>query len=116
MYERVIPRDLFNEAKLLKCLGQLCLLIHDEKAGPFISFEHDTAIAEGFHIDQDPNDGGLFCANLKFFFNQWELTLKTNLNARDPYPLLATVLDSEEFHVFNDDGSLSDEFKEMIHA
>ena len=28
-YERVIPRDLFNEAKLLKCVGLLVLKIHD---------------------------------------------------------------------------------------
>lgn len=30
-YRRVLPRDLFNEAKLLKCLGQLSLMIHDGK-------------------------------------------------------------------------------------
>jgi hypothetical protein len=28
-YNRVIPRDLFNESKLLKCFGQLALLMHD---------------------------------------------------------------------------------------
>ena len=30
-YYRVIPRDLFNEAKLLKCMGHLCLKIHDRQ-------------------------------------------------------------------------------------
>ena len=28
-YQRVIPRDLFNESKLLQQLGFVCLAIHD---------------------------------------------------------------------------------------
>lgn len=35
-YQRVIPRDLFNEAKLLKCLGRLSLFIHDGKSPPIL--------------------------------------------------------------------------------
>ncbi len=30
-YQRVIPRDFFNESKLLKCMGFLALKIHECK-------------------------------------------------------------------------------------
>lgn len=41
-YGRVIPRDLFNEAKLLKCMGQLCLRIHNNDNLPAkMSADHD---------------------------------------------------------------------------
>lgn len=32
-YQREIPRDLFNEANLLKCLGQISLIAHDRPDG-----------------------------------------------------------------------------------
>jgi hypothetical protein len=40
---------------MLKCLGQLALLIHDGKAGS-LTLEHDDCSA-GFAIEQDDNDG-----------------------------------------------------------
>ena len=40
-YTRVLPRDLFNEAKLMKCMGLLTLLIHDELIPDCLKFEYD---------------------------------------------------------------------------
>jgi hypothetical protein len=50
----VLPRDLFNEANLLKCMGQPWIKL-DEYAG------HDATIPTKdvpvFDLDQDPNSG-----------------------------------------------------------
>ncbi len=61
-YTRVIPRDLFNEAKLLKCIGRLVLLIHDGDHNN-ISFEHDGEPFERTHSQTKQ------ILNLKYPFN-----------------------------------------------
>ena len=106
-YRREIPRDLFNEAKLLKCLGQLSLMIED-------GFTHrwplrlDYTGGGPFVIEQDPSDGGLYCFNVRLFCGEREIPLKTGLNSRDPYPLIfedeAGAGDWQQ--VFWDDGKL----------
>jgi len=65
-YLRVIPRDLFNESKLLKCLGQVCLHIHDNRAGRLAMVESGAADGEQFEIDQNEFDGSLYVSNLQF--------------------------------------------------
>ena len=40
MYNRVIPRDLFNEANLLKCMGQLYLCLEAANL-KYVYLEHD---------------------------------------------------------------------------
>lgn len=105
-YRRVLPRDLFNEAKLLKCLGQLALIAHNGVKWPL----GVTAAERGFRIEQDENDGGLYVANLRVYAGRRRLTLRSNYNSKAPYPL--------SFHddrfgtgpVFNDDGTLAPEF------
>ena len=62
MYKRVLPRDLFNEAKLLKCLGRLCLLIEDDMCK--LEYDHDDEFAEGFVIGQLQECGGIYPLNL----------------------------------------------------
>lgn len=114
-YKRVIPRDLFNESKLLKCLGQLCLIIHEGKDdGGYTlpeGFEvrHDPEL--GFLIQQFPGDGSLYCANLRVIFRGRGLGLSSRYNSRDPYPL--AVIDDEQgdINIFNDDGTISYEFQ-----
>jgi hypothetical protein len=106
-YTRVIPRDLFNEAKLLKCLGQLALLIRDGKAPEFLTV--DEPDGDGFVIEQNPGDGALYCANLTFRANGRQLPLYAAYNSKDPYPLLCDI-DGEETAVFYDDGTLTTEF------
>lgn len=116
MYRRVVPRDLFNESKLLKCLGQLALLIHDgrdrngRQTPSGLAVEHD---GEEFRIDQREEDGGLCVVGLEFKAGSNVLDLYSAYNSKDPYPLLCRTED-HEFIVFNDDGTLTDEFCEYV--
>jgi hypothetical protein len=61
-YTRVLPRDLFNEAKLLKELGFLSLAIHDGKhaCGRILEVIHD---GKPFDICRS-DSGDLYVANL----------------------------------------------------
>jgi hypothetical protein len=111
-YKRVIPRDLFNEAKLLKCLGQLSLLIHDGKCPKSLQLQHNNP-EQGFLIGIDESDGGVYCHNLKLFLGEIEIYLVSVLNSKDNYPLLYRD-DNEEGEVFTKQGELSQEFLEMI--
>lgn len=97
-YIRVLPRDAFNESKLLKCIGRLTLLIEDRKA-PDWSYEFD---GEPFQIEQDQNDGSVFIANLQFYRNGEPVALSTGLNSKAPWPLR----DENGESVFNDNGDL----------
>lgn len=81
-YLRVIPRDLFNEANLLKCYGQLYLLT---EGNPLVRFGVDEV--ESFEICQSPNDGSLTIENLPFFIGAREYRLTIPLNSREPWPL-----------------------------
>lgn len=118
-YQRVIPRDLFNESKLLKCLGQLALLLHDGKDIRWpLRLSHDNP-ESGFEIEQDMSSGGLYCLNLNLYLNDREVELQTVMNSKQPYPLLFLKWGEGEEHagdgeVFNDDGSLADEFKQWL--
>ena len=107
-YRRVIPRDLFNESKLLKCLGQLSLLAHDGQAnGLRVSFDDDGP----FHIVQDDDDGGLYCSNVWIFTHDGNIvSVKTRYNSKSAYPLVF----NEYQDVFNDDGTLTEEFIDHI--
>ncbi len=109
-YLRVIPRDLFNEAKLLKCMGQLALLIHDGVGvSKELSLEHDNPEG-GFQIEQDDSTGDLYCANIECLCKGRLIGLRAAYNSKKPYSLRFIVGD-EDGDVFNADGSLSEEFK-----
>lgn len=120
-YHRIIPRDLFNEAKLLKCLGRIALLHHDGMTGRLqIDFPSPE---EGFHIAQDESSGALFCDSLFFSLSSkgrqdTEIYFSLPYNNRDNWPLHFYV-DVEdniigEQRVFDEEGNLTDEFKEVI--
>jgi hypothetical protein len=114
MYNRVVPRDLFNEAKLLKCLGQLVLLIHDGNAPPKLTYNNT---GDAFNVYQRPHDGGLYCCNPNFQVNGKQLTIYSGYNDKSPYPLFCATSNTdsyEEMVVFNDDGTLADEFTAYI--
>jgi hypothetical protein len=121
-YTRVIPRDLFNESKLLKCLGQLSLLIHDGKTrGVPLSIEHDDSDCPGFDIQQDGDRATLFVSNVAVRIDGVApLNLGLPINARDRYPLELYTAKEAVIDVFNSDGSLSVDFidhcKELIDA
>lgn len=116
MYTRVIPRDLFNEAKLLKCLGQLSLLIHNGMCPMRVIHDADRFV--GFAIDQDQSDGSFYCSNLKFYFKRdgkdVEARFRTSLNSRENYPLCTTTPEGEEIGVFEADGGLTEDFLIML--
>lgn len=110
----MLPRDLFNEAKLLKCLGQLCLLIHEGKCS--LKVIHDTKYWEGFNIQQDPGDGDIFVVNLVVYTKSGKrITVDTGVNAREPYPMVFNFGVVTEQPLFTDDGQLSPEYFEHLH-
>jgi hypothetical protein len=112
-YLRVVPRDLFNESKLLKCLGQLALLVHQGQDNGRLQIRHRRARA-GFLIDQDESSGDLVCSNLIVKVKDGDLLrLGSSYNSKAPYPLHFEARD-ESGPVFNDDGSFSDEFRRLI--
>lgn len=106
-YSRVIPRDLFNEADLLKCLG--ALWIATERL-PAVDIEHDGG---AFLIEQDEADGSLRCANVTLRLFEYEVRLFRPLNSRQPFPLYAMDGD-DAVRVFTDGGALSQDFLSMV--
>jgi uncharacterized protein YkuJ len=107
-YIRVIPRDLFNESKLLKCIARLTLLVHDGNNLKAIRFEHD----DNPFIIGLMDEGSLTITNINFFIHDREVIFKTTYNAKSNYPLLCEYDYSEDI-VFNDDGTYSEDFIDL---
>lgn len=82
-YNRVFPRDLFNDANLLKCLAQLTMLIEDGKL-PDVTYTYDGA---DFNIVQDISDGSTYCTNLTFYYKGEQLDIWRPMNSRRAWPL-----------------------------
>lgn len=108
-YTRVIPRDLFNEGNLLKCMGQLYLKLDapgtsravlDHEGGPFV-------------IEQSPYDGSISVVNVNLSIDGEPVRLYRPLNSRETYPLWFAC-DIDEDEVFTTSGELSLEFKRVI--
>lgn len=117
-YSRVIPRDLFNEANLLKCYGQLALVLDSHQ-------DHDALLVDdhvdaGFQVEQNPDDGSIRLTNLPLHIGGREVRLYRPLNSREPWPLWveASELDpnAEDFEVFDADGKPSPAFLDLIGA
>lgn len=114
-YPRVIPRDLFNESKLLQQLGFLCLAIHDRK----ITRLEVMDTGEPFDI-QLSDSGELSVTNLEFLrpnFRQGEETIRfwTNYNSRTKNPLLfENPRTGDPDYVFDDNGEFTSRFFEQF--
>jgi len=109
-YQKVIPRDFFNEAKLLKCLGQLSLLLHNRE----LVEDADEGLSDHeFFQVRLREDGFLYCANYSFYVADVEIDLYIPYNSMDSYPLLFEDSSCRINSVFKDDGSLSEYF--MLH-
>ncbi len=107
-YKRVAPRDLFNEAKLLKCLGRLALLILDHKAPEGLSYEDS---GNPYEIGQDSGSGDIHCVSgIRFKHKGQILQLYTGLNSREAYPLVLRTDDYEEYYVFDEKGNFTSDF------
>lgn len=100
-YKRVIPRDLFNEANLLKCIGKLVLDIEDGKL-PWLSYHHD---GEAFTICQNESNGAIYCGNVDFFAARKTLRLERPLNSREAWPMYLET-ENNAFPVFDDAGNV----------
>jgi len=112
-YLRVIPRDLFNEANLLKCHGQLYLNIETlNLPGVELVHEYDD---EPFDIAMDPNDGSLMLLNVRLWVHGEPHILFRPLNSREPWPLYLDGTEAPEpIAVFTDTGKFTAEFESFL--
>jgi hypothetical protein len=122
-YKRVIPRDLFNEANLLKCLGRLWICLGQRRDLPCSLGEIENGCdpgdhtGEAFQIHMNDKDGSLSVLNLPFRIRGERFTLSRPLNSRDPWPLYCEDNEGEVcLPVFDDQGNLSQEFIEFACA
>jgi hypothetical protein len=111
-YIRVLPRDLFNEANLLKCLGALWIAVENSDKARFTVDDVDQ-----FDIRQSDSDGSTYVANAPFEIEGEGYHLFRPMNSREAWPLLAVISNDDDadcISVFNDDGTLSDDMKALI--
>lgn len=110
-YQRVLPRDAFNEANLLKCIGQISLLELDHMAPGFETELKETFKDDNsFYIRQDQNDGSIYCANFKIKYKGKQLPHYIPLNCKRKYPMQVWYEGDQQW-LFNEDGTLSKKFK-----
>jgi len=107
-YKRVIPRDFYNEAKLLNNMGRLALLINDEILPKGVRIKIQES-GEPFDIERDDLENCLYMVNYSVYINGKRVPMRTNVNSRCNYPLTATI-EEEEIYVFDDNGQFSDDF------
>ena len=114
-YVRVIPRDLFNEASLLKCLGHLYILLETKSSNAKFDVE-DLPV---FDIQQDESDGSISVANLPFSVGGRRVHLSRPLNSRGSWPLFLSLPDDPDFEairVFEETGFFTDDMLNFINA
>lgn len=109
-YQRVIPRDLFNEGNLFKCYGKLWIELERWHMEDKLEHHND---GEQFEVLQD-DDGNTFIYNVHLIVNNRVYMPYRPLNSRDPWPLLIDLPNGDTINVFEDDGELSYEFKIFI--
>ncbi len=107
-YNRVIPRDLFNEAKLLKCIGHLCLKIHDGIVPCKMSFQEN---GNPFVIEL-MDEGSLRITNLEIAIKKKVFRFKTTYNSKANYPLYVEH-DNCDIPVLDENGVWDTEFLEF---
>jgi hypothetical protein len=107
-YTRVIPRDFFNEAKLLKGMGLLALKILDCQLPEKIGIDITNEEGEPFDI-QLTEDGLLFVANYRVTVNNVDVFVGSRYNSKSNFSLVA-VVDYCEYLIFEEDGKFSEEF------
>ena len=112
-YSRVIPRDLFNEASLLKMMGRIYILL-DKSTFPNATLEECfSEPREPFDIRQNEHDGSIYVYNLALMVRGQRCELERPLNSREPWPLWLNAVDSEPLDepisVFTSDGEFSPE-------
>ena len=99
-YKRVLPRDAFNEAKLLKCVGKLTLMIEDGML-PAWHYHYD---GDAFNIVQDESDGSISIGNITFWRNKKQVHVMTGLNSKENWPALMRDGD-DDYYIFDEKGN-----------
>ena len=115
-YKLVLPRDAFNQAKLLKGIGMLTLYMHDCKFGlhELMTYEHDPESEDQFWISLDDSDGSFYLNNIRFFdTNNEEIHFFHPCNAQENHTLCFRYQGESE-DVFNEDGSINPKFLELL--
>lgn len=103
-YPRVIPRDLFNEANLLKCLGKISLMVHEGRFQGKINIDHEDA-SKGFKIVQNPHDGSISVSNLHIYDNNaTPLHFFHPLNCKESWALCLEYK-GETYYCFDERGN-----------
>lgn len=107
-HRRVIPRDFFNEANLLKCLGKLEIFIMENPGNRFLQMhsEHD---GEAFEIKQDRSDGSIYVSNYKLFIKGERAFPFITYNSREKWPLQIKYKDSY-YYCFDEEGNFMPNF------
>ena len=116
-YARTLPRDLFNEAGLLKAIGQLILKLEEiEKHNADLT----DFLDEPFRITQDPASGNIYVANLPLSVGGRAYRMERHLNSRSSYCLWIEEdpenPDFEPVEVLDDQGNITDEMMTFIGA
>lgn len=110
-YTRVIPRDFFNEAKLLKCMGVLALKILDRQLPDGVNIEIEES-GEPFQIELT-DDGNLFVSNYPVLVNGQPATFCTVYNSKENFPL-NLIYDYCEYRVFDEAGNFHPDFINFV--
>jgi hypothetical protein len=110
-YRRVAPRDMFNEAVLLKCLGKLIVRILAREVTGLRFYDSGAPFQVGLH-----DAGYLVLASGSFVFRGRDiLWLGTPYNAKAPWPLVCHH-GGADIPVFEDDGAFTDAFVAFANA
>lgn len=104
---RVIPRDFFNEAKLLKCFGQLALKIADCNLPDGLIIEIEES-GDPFNVVL-MDEGSLTISNYRTLVNRFPVIFKTTYNSKSAYPFFCE-LDYCDYEVFDNIGEFTEEF------
>lgn len=113
-YTRVIPRDLFNEAKLLKCMGLLCLKIHDRQTPVAMDLYDDQGDLNQFEIGL-LDTGHLTLTSIRIYIGKKNFIFKTVYNSKENYPLFVDHNDCE-YLVFDENGEWDQEFIQFVNS
>ena len=104
-YIRVIPRDFFNESKLLKCMGRVTIL---SEVTPEIDIEVEER-NEPFDIQLNELWGKLEVVNYPVTVNGERIKMGTEYNSKDNYPLIL-MYGNEEVRVLDEAGDFTEDF------
>lgn len=111
-YERVLPRDFYNESKLLKCMGHLHIMAQSVKCpdGITITIKEN---GQPFNIERDESSGDIYVSNYKTKVNGNLVRFESNLNSQRAYPL-SCYYNNTLYAVFEDNGEFDSEFIEAF--